>query len=65
MDNQTQRHPVDEMKELSRLTRIPYYAFAKMRNYQGGEYGIGILSKYPINAIEILHFVPPETESQV
>ena len=39
---------MDMMKELSEESGYPYYAFFKAMPLQGGEYGIGILSKYPI-----------------
>ncbi len=39
---------VDTMKTLSEATGYPYYAFFKAISYKGGEYGVGILSKYPI-----------------
>jgi len=39
---------IDTMKALSKSTQYPYYAFFKAFPYKGGEYGLGILSKYPI-----------------
>ena len=39
---------VDSMKMLSDASGLPYYAFFKAIDLQGGEYGVGILSKYPI-----------------
>ena len=45
---------MDTMKTMSELTGMPYYAFFKAINLSGngpdgkGEYGIGVLSKYPI-----------------
>ena len=45
---------MDTMKTLSELTGMPYYTFFKAINLAGtgpdgkGEYGIGVLSKYPI-----------------
>lgn len=38
---------VDQMKELGRITDM-YYAFVRHYAYQGGAYGMGILSRYPI-----------------
>jgi len=37
----------DEIVELATLTRMEY-AFAHNLNYQGGQYGVAILSRYPI-----------------
>ncbi len=39
---------VDQAKELAKLTQMPYHHFAKGIDLQGGEYGILILSKFPI-----------------
>jgi endonuclease/exonuclease/phosphatase family metal-dependent hydrolase len=43
----TQRR--DEIVELAALTKMAY-AFAHNLNYQGGQYGVAILSRYPIRA---------------
>src|SRR6266496_5969554 len=43
----TQR--IDEIAEISRLTRMDY-AFAFNLRYQGGQYGVAILSRFPILA---------------
>jgi endonuclease/exonuclease/phosphatase family metal-dependent hydrolase len=45
----TQR--LDEIAELARLTRMDY-AFAFNLKYQGGQYGVAILSRYPIRATD-------------
>jgi endonuclease/exonuclease/phosphatase family metal-dependent hydrolase len=45
----TQR--IDEIVELSKLTRMDY-AFAFNLPYQGGQYGVAILSRFPIRATE-------------
>ena len=45
----TQR--IDEIVELSKLTRMDY-AFAFNLPYQGGQYGVAILSHFPIKATE-------------
>jgi len=44
-------HRVDQIKELARLTRMEY-AFAPNLNYQGGQYGVAVLSRFPILAID-------------
>ena len=43
----TQR--VDQIAELARLTRMEY-AFAHNLDYQGGQYGVAVLSRFPILA---------------
>jgi endonuclease/exonuclease/phosphatase family metal-dependent hydrolase len=45
----TQR--IDEIVELSKLTHMEY-AFAFNLPYQGGQYGVAILSRFPIRATE-------------
>ena len=44
---------VDQLKKLSELTGYQYYAFFKAINYDGGEYGIGVLSKYPFENTKV------------
>ena len=41
----------DEIKELARLTGMDY-AFAHNLDYQGGQYGVAVLSRFPILAID-------------
>ncbi len=38
----------DTMKELSEKTGYPYYAFFKTIDFWGGDYGVAVLSRYPI-----------------
>ncbi|HEV2706917.1 MAG TPA: endonuclease/exonuclease/phosphatase family protein [Pyrinomonadaceae bacterium] len=42
---------VDQIAELARLTGMEY-AFAHNLNYQGGQYGVAVLSRLPILAID-------------
>jgi endonuclease/exonuclease/phosphatase family metal-dependent hydrolase len=42
---------VDQLRELARLTRMDY-AFAHNLNYQGGQYGVAVLSRFPILSID-------------
>ncbi|GAB3415625.1 endonuclease/exonuclease/phosphatase family protein [Niabella aquatica] len=42
---------VDQMKKLAGITGM-YYAFVRHFAYQGGAYGMGILSRYPIENVE-------------
>ncbi len=44
---------IDTMLELSEKTGMAHYAFAKGINLGAGEYGTGILSKYPIVSFEM------------
>src|SRR6266550_7464248 len=47
----TRTQRIDEIVELSKLTRMDY-AFAFNLRYQGGQYGVAILSRFPIMATE-------------
>src|SRR5438309_484759 len=42
---------VDEIAEIAKLTRMEY-AFAYNLHYQGGQYGVAILSRFPVMAID-------------
>jgi len=47
----TRTQRIDEIAELAKLTRMEY-AFAFNLHYQGGQYGVAILSRFPIRATE-------------
>ncbi len=47
----TRTQRIDEIVELSKLTRMDY-AFAFNLHYQGGQYGVAILSRFPITATD-------------
>ena len=48
IDRNTSRNPYDMMEALTTNTRFVDFAFNKNMDFQGGEYGIGILSSTPI-----------------
>lgn len=55
IDQKTSRvNGLDTMKALSRATGYEYYAFARAIDYKGGEYGTGILSRYPIKEFTVI-----------
>jgi endonuclease/exonuclease/phosphatase family metal-dependent hydrolase len=39
---------LDQAAELAKLSGMPFYYFAKSLDYEGGDYGIAILSKFPV-----------------
>ena len=47
----TRTQGIDEIAELAKLTRMDY-AFAFNLRYQGGQYGVAILSRFPILATD-------------
>lgn len=60
----TRSRGVDQLAVLMRLTGL-HGAFGKSLDYQGGEYGIATLSRWPITADEIipLRVDPPQTRA--
>ena len=56
VDRNTNRsHGKDTMEELSKASngRYPYYGYSKAIEYDGGEYGTGILSSFPIESFDV------------
>jgi len=56
---------IDTMKALSDATGYAHFAFFKAISYKGGEYGIGILSKYPIVETERIELESENYEQRV
>ena len=55
IDQKTDRvKKLDTMKALSEASGYPHYAFTRAIDFQGGEYGTGILSRYPIVSFEVI-----------
>jgi endonuclease/exonuclease/phosphatase family metal-dependent hydrolase len=44
----------DILKEIAQAAGYPYYQFYKTISYQNGEYGLGIISKYPIENSKVI-----------
>ncbi len=44
---------IDTLKLLAEAAGYEYYEFAKAIDYQGGEYGTAIMSRYPITSFEV------------
>ena len=58
IDSMTTRNGnVDQMVEMGRLAGYRYVHFFRQKDYQGGAYGAGIMSKYPLKNI-INHALP-------
>ncbi len=47
---------VDMPARLSAMSRLPYHYFIKIRDFQGGEYGTAILSRYPITECRTMNY---------
>ncbi|MBO5701988.1 MAG: endonuclease/exonuclease/phosphatase family protein [Clostridia bacterium] len=50
----TRSNRVDQPAKLAEYTEMPYYVFVRGIDYQGGQYGTLILSKYPIVSSEVI-----------
>lgn len=62
VDNMTQRHPGDDqIALLASATKMPHFQFAKFRPFQGGAYGIGIMSRLPIVEHRMLQYEKPSS----
>ena len=55
----------DTMKILSEESGLEYYAFFKAIDHDGGEYGIGVLSRYPIVSSETTRLYSGSEEQRV
>lgn len=60
VDNMTRRHPLDEVQYISKHVGLPYTAFAPWRPFEGGQYGIAILSRHKILDVRRHGYVKPE-----
>lgn len=63
VDSMTERAPVDEAKELATLTGM-YYFFSKTINFQGGQYGDAILSRFPILSKKHVELPMPDASGE-
>ena len=59
VDLKTKRHPDDQPAILAGLAEFKHREYGKMRDFQGGGYGIAILSKFPIASTQVLHYKNP------
>jgi len=59
VDNRTLRHPLDEVAFLSEHTHMKYSAFAPWRPFEGGQYGIALLSRYSIIEVRKHQYIKP------
>ncbi len=56
---------VDTMKLMSESSGLEHYAYFKTINISGGEYGIGLLSRFPILESETIQLSSPDVEQRV
>ena len=65
VDNQTLRSGgIDQAKELAEQTGLNI-VFGKATDFEGGEYGLAIASKHPIEHMEVLPLVSGDQESRI
>jgi len=66
VDNYTLRHPGDDQtKILSESTGMKFAQFGKMRDFQGGGYGIAILCKHPILDTKLFYYSKPSKNQKM
>lgn len=63
VDSMTQRAPIDEAKELGKLTGMHYF-FSKTIDFEGGKYGDAILSRYPILSTQHVELPMPNSSGE-
>ncbi|MEQ4693392.1 endonuclease/exonuclease/phosphatase family protein [Providencia manganoxydans] len=65
VDNKTARSKkVDQLETLAKANKM-YHAFGKALDFDGGEYGVGILSKYPIEKSKVIPLPSGDAEQRV
>lgn len=63
VDSMTERASVDEAKELATLTGMHYF-FSKTINFQGGQYGDAILSRFQILSTQHVELPMPNSSGE-
>lgn len=65
IDNKTARsQKIDQLKEIADANHL-HYTFGKALDFDGGEYGIGILSKYDIGHAQVINLPSGKAEQRV
>ncbi|WP_435930197.1 endonuclease/exonuclease/phosphatase family protein [Dryocola sp. BD613] len=65
IDNKTARSKkIDQLKTLAEANGL-HYAFGKALNFDGGEYGLGLLSRYPVAHFQVINLPSGEAEQRV
>jgi endonuclease/exonuclease/phosphatase family metal-dependent hydrolase len=65
VDNKTERSKkINQLKTIADANNL-YYAFGKALDFDGGEYGIGILSRYKINHSQVIKLPSGTAEQRV
>ncbi len=62
--NTTRSLGIDQAKKLAEFGGYPYYQFFKIMDYQGGEFGLAILSALELKEAET-HAMPSEIDGQI
>ena len=66
VDNNTRRcGKVSQIKKIAEKTGYQYYKFFKAITHDGGEYGLGIVSKYPIESTNLIKLSSGSAEQRI
>ncbi len=66
VDNNTKRSGrVNQIKKIAEKSGYQYYKFFKAINHDGGEYGLGIVSKYPIESTNLIKLSSGSAEKRI
>ena len=66
VDNKTTRaSKKEQIKEIANKTGYQYYKFFKAIDFQGGGYGLGIVSKYPIESTKLIKLSSGSAEQRI
>ncbi len=65
VDNKTARSgKIDQLETIAKAHNL-YFAFGKALDFDGGEYGLGILSKFPIDKSQVINLPSGDAEQRV
>lgn len=65
VDNKTARsQKIDQLKTIADANQY-YYAFGKALDFDGGEYGLGVLSKYKIQQTQVIKLPSGDAEQRI
>lgn len=65
VDNKTARsHKINQIETIAKANKM-YFTFGKALDFDGGEYGVGILSKFPIEKSKVVNLPSGDAEQRI